>query len=72
MARVSLRKPPEVFVAKGRDDKTDIWGLVARPAKLDPNKKYAVIEDIYAGPHDSFVPKTFWPFGFQSPRTMPD
>ena len=55
-------KPPEVFVAKGRDDKTDIWGIVARPAKLDPNKKYPVIEDIYAGPHDSFVPKTFSPF----------
>jgi dipeptidyl aminopeptidase/acylaminoacyl peptidase len=55
-------KAPEVFVAKGRDDKTDIWGIVARPAKLDPNKKYPVIEDIYAGPHSSFVPKTFSAF----------
>ncbi len=52
-------QPPEVFVAKGRDGKTDIWGLIYRPRDFDPNKKYPVIEDIYAGPQGSFVPKTF-------------
>jgi dipeptidyl aminopeptidase/acylaminoacyl peptidase len=56
-------KPPEVFTAKGRDGKTDIWGVVVRPTAFDPKKKYPVIENIYAGPHSSFVPKTFWPFG---------
>jgi dipeptidyl aminopeptidase/acylaminoacyl peptidase len=56
-------KPPEVFVAKGRDGKTDIWGVIVRPTNFDPKKKYPVIENIYAGPHSSFVPKTFWPFG---------
>jgi dienelactone hydrolase len=53
--------PPEVFVAKGRDGQTDIWGVIHRPRQLDPNKKYPVIEHIYAGPHSSFVPKTFSP-----------
>jgi len=52
-------EPPEVFVAKGRDGKTDIWGIVCRPRNLDPNKKYPVLEQIYAGPQDSFVPKSF-------------
>jgi dipeptidyl aminopeptidase/acylaminoacyl peptidase len=52
-------RAPEVFVAKGRDGKTDIWGIVCRPQQYDPNKKYPVIEYIYAGPHDSHVPKTF-------------
>jgi len=52
---------PEVFVAKGRDGKTDIWGIIIRPTDFDPNRKYPVIEDIYAGPHDSFVPKSFRP-----------
>jgi dipeptidyl aminopeptidase/acylaminoacyl peptidase len=56
-------KPPEVFVAKGRDGKTDIWGVIVRPTNFDPGKKYPVIENIYAGPHSSFVPKSFWPFG---------
>jgi dipeptidyl aminopeptidase/acylaminoacyl peptidase len=54
-------EPPEVFVAKGRDGKTDIWGIICRPANFDPAKKYPVIEDIYAGPQGSFVPKTFSP-----------
>ncbi len=56
-------RPPQPFVAKGRDGKTDIWGLVVRPRDFDPAKRYPVIENIYAGPHDSFVPKGFWPFG---------
>jgi dipeptidyl aminopeptidase/acylaminoacyl peptidase len=53
---------PEVFVAKGRDGKTDIWGIIARPRDLDPQKKYPVIESIYAGPHGAHVPKSFSPF----------
>jgi dipeptidyl aminopeptidase/acylaminoacyl peptidase len=52
-------RPPEVFSAKGRDGTTDIWGLVFRPLHFDPSKKYPVIENIYAGPQDSFVRKTF-------------
>jgi hypothetical protein len=51
--------PTEVFVAKGRDGKTDIWGTIVRPTNFDPAKKYPVIEEIYAGPQGSFVPKTW-------------
>ncbi len=54
-------KPPEVFVAKGRDGKTDIWGIICRPRNFDPSRKYPVIESIYAGPQGSFVPKSFTP-----------
>jgi dipeptidyl aminopeptidase/acylaminoacyl peptidase len=50
---------PEVFKAKGRDGTTDIWGVIYRPANFDPHRKYPVIEDIYAGPQGSFVPKSF-------------
>ena len=52
-------EPPEVFTANGRDGKTEIWGIVAKPKDFDPSKKYPVIEDMYAGPHDSYVPKQF-------------
>ncbi|MDQ2799032.1 MAG: DPP IV N-terminal domain-containing protein [Armatimonadota bacterium] len=52
-------QPPEVFHAKGRDGQTDIWGLVFRPSYLDPTQKYPIIENIYAGPQDSFTRKTF-------------
>lgn len=53
---------PEVFVCKGRDGLTDIWGIINRPLDFHPDAKYPVIEYIYAGPHGSFVPKSFSPF----------
>jgi dipeptidyl aminopeptidase/acylaminoacyl peptidase len=52
-------RPPEVFVSKARDGQTDIWGVIIRPTNFDPSKRYPVIENIYAGPQGSFVPKTF-------------
>lgn len=59
-------KAPQPFVTKGRDGKTDIWGLIVTPRNFNPKLQYPVIENIYAGPQDSFVPKSFWPFGFHS------
>ena len=55
-------QPPEVFAAKGRDGTTDIWGVIYRPTTFDPARTYPVIENIYAGPHSSFVPKSFSSF----------
>lgn len=52
-------KAPEVFSATGRDGKTDMWGVIYRPSNFDPSKKYPVIEYIYSGPGDQYVPKTF-------------
>lgn len=50
---------PERFVAKGRDGITDIWGIIHRPRHFDPEVQYPVVENIYAGPHDHHVPKSF-------------
>lgn len=52
-------KFPERFHGKGRDGKTDIYGLIWRPSNFDPTRKYPVIEQIYTGPQGCFVPKTF-------------
>lgn len=52
-------KPPRLFTSKGRDGKTDIWGLAFLPLNQKPGVTYPIIEDIYAGPHDSFVPRNF-------------
>ena len=56
---------PEVFHAKGRDGKTEMWGNIYRPSNLDPTKKYPIIEYIYSGPGDQYVPKSFraWHWG---------
>ncbi len=61
---------PERFVAKGRDGSTDIFGIIYRPTNFDPAKKYPVIEYIYAGPHDSHVPKRFSPLQGGSVQEM--
>jgi len=52
---------PKVFSAKGRDGTTDIWGFICFPDDYDPqsDRVYPVIENIYAGPHDSHVPKQY-------------
>ncbi len=50
---------PEPFHGKGRDGTTGIYGIIWRPANLDPAKKYPVVEQIYTGPQSFFVPKTF-------------
>lgn len=60
-------KRPERFVAKGRDGKTDIYGIIYRPSNFDPKKKYPVIENIYAGPHAAHVPKAYAVFANITP-----
>ena len=53
------RRNPERFVAKGRDGKTDIHGVIYRPSNFDPKKSYPVVQEIYAGPTHFWVPKRF-------------
>ena len=50
---------PERFTAKGRDGQTDIYGVIIKPSNFDPKKKYPVVEEVYAGPQDSFAPLKF-------------
>lgn len=50
---------PERFEAPARDGKTPIHGIMVRPSNFDARQKYPVIEQIYAGPQDFFVPKSF-------------
>lgn len=57
---------PQVFHAKGRDGQTDIWGTLRLPRGFDPAKRYPVLEQIYAGPHDAHVPKAFLPCDYFS------
>ncbi|HOW73650.1 MAG TPA: DPP IV N-terminal domain-containing protein [Phycisphaerae bacterium] len=50
---------PERFVAKGRDGRTDIHGIILFPRGFEPDRKYPVVENIYAGPQGFFTPKSF-------------
>ncbi|WP_339746300.1 prolyl oligopeptidase family serine peptidase [uncultured Rubinisphaera sp.] len=52
-------KTPTVFHTAGRDGQTQIWGVICFPDNYDESKSYPILEDIYAGPHNYHVPKTF-------------
>ncbi len=53
---------PIPFTVKARDGKTDLYGLMHRPANFDSTKSYPIIDYIYPGPQGgsvgtrSFVP----------------
>ena len=47
--------PVTPFSVKAHDGKTDIYGVMFTPTKLDPNKKYPVIDYIYPGPQGGSV-----------------
>src|SRR5258706_4956101 len=48
-------KPPTPIVVKARDGATDLYGLMYAPTKLDPAKKYPVIDYIYPGPQGGSI-----------------
>jgi dipeptidyl aminopeptidase/acylaminoacyl peptidase len=48
-------KAPVPITVKAHDGQTDIHGLMYVPTKLDPNKKYPIINNIYPGPQGGSV-----------------
>ncbi|MFN8668776.1 MAG: DPP IV N-terminal domain-containing protein [Gemmatimonadaceae bacterium] len=55
-------RAPISVTAKARDGKTDVYGLMYVPSKLDSTKKYPIINHIYPGPQSGSVgPRMFIP-----------
>jgi dipeptidyl aminopeptidase/acylaminoacyl peptidase len=48
-------KPPMPITVKARDGKTDLYGLMYVPTKLDSSRKYPIINHIYPGPQTGSV-----------------
>jgi dipeptidyl-peptidase-4 len=48
-------RPPLPFSAKGRDGATDIYGLLFRPTRFDPARKYPIVNNNYPGPQSGSV-----------------
>ncbi|MFQ5705388.1 MAG: DPP IV N-terminal domain-containing protein [Gemmatimonadales bacterium] len=47
--------PPTPIVVKARDGKTDLYGLMYRPANFDSTKSYPVLNYVYPGPQTGSV-----------------
>jgi dipeptidyl aminopeptidase/acylaminoacyl peptidase len=43
-------KPPTPITVKAEDGKTDLYGLMFRPANFDPSRKYPIVNNAYPGP----------------------
>ena len=57
IARADIRRleatgwrPPEKFTVKGRDGKTDVYGMMWKPSHFDASKKYPVTSGEMASP----------------------
>jgi dipeptidyl-peptidase-4 len=48
-------KPPTPIRMKARDGRTDIYGLMYTPSRLDSTRKYPIINRIYPGPQSGSV-----------------
>lgn len=48
-------KPPQAIVVKARDGITDLYGLMYRPTRLVPGRKYPIVNHIYPGPQTGSV-----------------
>ena len=48
-------KPPMPITVKARDGKTDLYGLMYVPTKIDRNRKYPIVNHIYPGPQTGSV-----------------
>ena len=48
-------KPPQPITVKARDGVTDLYGLMYRPTRLGPGRKYPIVNHIYPGPQTGSV-----------------
>jgi dipeptidyl aminopeptidase/acylaminoacyl peptidase len=57
---------PERVKLLAADGQTDIYGLLYRPSRFDPARRYPVIEEIYPGPQAHQAQPAFSPTGFSA------
>ncbi|RBQ19402.1 hypothetical protein DP939_15915 [Spongiactinospora rosea] len=50
-------RPPEEFTATAADGRTTLHGLVYLPSDFDPAASYPVVDLLYGGPQETWVPR---------------
>ena len=49
----------EPFSVMAADDRTELFGVMYKPANFGPKKKYPIVSVVYPGPYYGFVPTAF-------------
>lgn len=52
---------PEMFTFTAADGKTTLYGLLHKPSRFNPKRKYPLLVSVYNGPESSMVSDTFNP-----------
>ena len=52
-------RPPVLFSVKAADDTTDLYGVMYLPFDLDTARRYPIITNVYPGPQDDQIPRSF-------------
>jgi dipeptidyl-peptidase 4 len=56
----ALKVPaPELIICKAADGKTDLYGMLYKPAGFDPQKKYPLLVSVYGGPTVSVLSERY-------------
>jgi len=56
----ALKVPaPELIICKAADGKTDLYGMLSKPAGFDPSKKYPLLISVYGGPTVTVLSERF-------------
>jgi predicted esterase len=50
---------PELFSVKAADDSTMLYGVMYRPTNFDENRRYPIISNVYPGPQDDQIERSF-------------
>ncbi|RMH93190.1 S9 family peptidase [Lysobacter pythonis] len=48
-------RAPEKFTVKGRDGRTDVYGMMWKPSHFDAKRKYPIVNYIYPGPQTGSI-----------------
>ena len=54
-------KPPTRITVKARDGKTDLYGLLYAPTRMDSSRKYPIVNHVYPGPQTGSVGSRSFP-----------
>ncbi len=50
---------PELVMVKAADGKTDLHGMLFKPAGYDPGQQYPLVVSVYGGPHSKMLRNSF-------------
>lgn len=52
-------RAPTLLKLKAADGETDLYGLMYTPSHLDSTQRYPIISNVYPGPQDDQIPRSF-------------